>query len=185
MVFIFILLSILVFIFTQGRNTPILDHETVSELNVQNPIPLYELNDPLTIKTATNIVSKNSFSKLPKGLKEKNSYFYTVYTVKDYGKLYLIFQQSHNALTVAENHFVISKTKDDFKQLIIGESFFSDVCKIDTCSAYITGNLNISIHWLEDGSILTIQYEPETKAVKAIDFHADMTWTDNFYPEDC
>lgn len=165
------------------------------ELLVDNDEQLCEINDTITIEEALGIsaclnlqdIEKSVF---PKAFKNKSGNIYTVYDVENYGKLYLTYDTNSNKPQIS-SFFVIPKTKTDFQKLTIGQSTFNDVCNIDPCAEYLTGNLNKSYHLLPDGTVITIKYDTENNSdnladsvAEEIEFDNNIQYNSEFYDED-
>ena len=164
-------------------------------LVIESSTPLTELNNTITADEAIMMAGVSALDDFdedvfPKAFKCKDGNIYTVYSVKNYGKLYFTYNSDSDQPQL-ESLLVIAKTKSDFDTLKIGESTFGDVMAVDPCAAYITGNVNKSYHQLQDGTAVTISYETADSGesiadaiIKNIEFNENNTLNGMFFDED-
>ena len=153
-------------------------------LIAKNEIILAEENPKISVKTAMTVTKGLTTALEPTLFKEKGDGYYTVFTVRNYGRMYVCYQKDRTVADLSAVHPVPDCTLSDFQTIQIGTSFFADVCKIDELAFYQPGNDCQSVHWLADGSIVTIQYDPITEIVQDVKYSENETWFDAFQAAD-
>lgn len=153
-------------------------------LIAKNEVILAEENPKISVKTAMTVTKGLTTELEPTLFKEKGDGYYTVFTVRNYGRMYVCYQKDRTVADLSAVHPVPDCTLSDFQTIQIGTSFFADVCKIDELAFYQPGDDCQSVHWLADGSIVTIQYDPITEIVQDVKYSENETWFDAFQAAD-
>lgn len=160
------------------------EYNRINRLIVDTDEKLCEINRVISVDDVHTISECFSYTDIkeelrPVAFKKRSDTVYSVFTVENYGKLYLIYDKNSDGKQLS-SFTVIDKTADDFRQLAIGESTFRDVCDIDPCACYVTGNINSSYHLLSDGNTVTVHYDVSCDGNSILDcIVADIDVSDN------